>query len=209
MRVGNKGDGGWNMCIVPPYRPVQPCLIYSFGINNDFSFDDDASAQFKCTVRSLDPSMSASEHKRSDNVWFYKIGLSGHDHVNERGWKMMTLDSVMKHFNESTTIIEYLKFDIEYSEWAVIEEMHKSGVLSRVKQLALEVHMGQAPAAQLSMRSAAEHENYYRILSLLEKDGMRRWHYKLNYVFMRSTPNGQRSCCYEMAYINQKFMEKE
>jgi len=31
VRLGNSFDGGWDMCIVEPYRPRPPCLIYSFG----------------------------------------------------------------------------------------------------------------------------------------------------------------------------------
>ncbi len=31
VRLGNTGDGGWEVCVVEPYRPEPPCLIYSFG----------------------------------------------------------------------------------------------------------------------------------------------------------------------------------
>jgi hypothetical protein len=31
IRLGNAGDGGWNMCVDESFRPVQPCLVYSFG----------------------------------------------------------------------------------------------------------------------------------------------------------------------------------
>ena len=30
-RLGNHGDGGWDMCTVPPYVPQSPCTVYSFG----------------------------------------------------------------------------------------------------------------------------------------------------------------------------------
>jgi hypothetical protein len=45
--------------------------------------------------------MAAADHKRGEHIWFYKIGLHGSDHTNGNGWKMMTLDSITKHFNES------------------------------------------------------------------------------------------------------------
>jgi len=30
-RIGNKSDGGWDICLSPPFQLVQPCLVYSFG----------------------------------------------------------------------------------------------------------------------------------------------------------------------------------
>ena len=30
--MGNRGDGGWDVCLSPPYRPqLDNCLVYSFG----------------------------------------------------------------------------------------------------------------------------------------------------------------------------------
>ncbi|XP_071134989.1 uncharacterized protein [Mytilus edulis] len=48
-------DGGWNVCHDKPYRPPVPCLVYSFGINNDFSFDDFIVKPYGCDVHSFDP----------------------------------------------------------------------------------------------------------------------------------------------------------
>ncbi|VDI18203.1 Hypothetical predicted protein [Mytilus galloprovincialis] len=48
-------DGGWNVCHDKPYRPPVPCLVYSFGINNDFSFDDFIVKTYGCDVHSFDP----------------------------------------------------------------------------------------------------------------------------------------------------------
>ena len=31
IRLGHSGDGGWNMCLEGPYKPTNPCLVYSFG----------------------------------------------------------------------------------------------------------------------------------------------------------------------------------
>lgn len=30
-RIGNESDGGWDICLSPPFQLVQPCLVYSFG----------------------------------------------------------------------------------------------------------------------------------------------------------------------------------
>ena len=31
QRMGDRAEGGWNMCVDPPFLPKKPCLIYSFG----------------------------------------------------------------------------------------------------------------------------------------------------------------------------------
>ena len=31
QRLGRPGDGGWDVCLIPPYLPKKPCLVYSFG----------------------------------------------------------------------------------------------------------------------------------------------------------------------------------
>ena len=95
-------------------------------------------------------------------------------------------------------LIDYLKFDIELSEWPAIEEMYESGVLHRVRQMGLEIHVEQLNTAGL--------HGYYQTLGLLEKAGMRRWSWAMNYYNLRKSTNGVRSCCYEMVYINSRFM---
>ncbi|XP_041379514.1 uncharacterized protein LOC121392339 isoform X2 [Gigantopelta aegis] len=55
LRMGNIADGGWEICDDPPVRPVKPCIVYSFGINNDFSFDNEVVRLYECNVYSFDP----------------------------------------------------------------------------------------------------------------------------------------------------------
>lgn len=31
VRLGQGGDGGWEMCLAGPFRPANECLVYSFG----------------------------------------------------------------------------------------------------------------------------------------------------------------------------------
>ncbi|CAG5129790.1 unnamed protein product, partial [Candidula unifasciata] len=46
--------GNYYICFDKPLGPKPPCLVYSFGIDNDFSFDD-AMAEAGCEVFSFDP----------------------------------------------------------------------------------------------------------------------------------------------------------
>ena len=31
VRMGHAGDGGWNVCLDPPFQVQEPCLVLSFG----------------------------------------------------------------------------------------------------------------------------------------------------------------------------------
>jgi hypothetical protein len=197
-RFGKLADGGWDVCLELPYLPAAPCLVYSFGISYDFSFDDAIQSKFNCMVRSFDPSMKQEDHERRPLSWFYNLGLYGHDHVNQKGWKLMTLQSIMKQFNETNKVIDYLKFDIEHSEWAAITSMVSTGALKNVRQLALEIHV--------TSLDKASFYGYYRVLKSLEDAGMRRWYFAMNYYNLRQHRQGTRSGCYEMAYINANFL---
>ena len=64
IRMGHQGDGGWNICNEPRWKLEKgKCLVYSYGINFDFSFDD-AFAKFGCEVHAFDPSMNTPSHVR-------------------------------------------------------------------------------------------------------------------------------------------------
>ena len=90
------GDGGWEICEDVDVRPRQPCVIYSFGINNEFSFDDYSAKTYGCHVYSFDPSMKQASHNRSDHVHFYKWGLAGNTEKRSNGWQMYTLTDIRK-----------------------------------------------------------------------------------------------------------------
>ena len=72
--------GNWGICQDEPFGVKPPCLVYSFGIHWDFSFDD-AMGKLGCEVHSFDPSMGKevkykTEHKRNANVSFHPLGLT-------------------------------------------------------------------------------------------------------------------------------------
>ena len=88
-------DGHKSVCLDASVAPIYgDCLVYSFGINNQWTFDD-AMDQMHCQVYSFDPSMGVADHNRTDRIHFYSIGLSGEDRddivVKQKKWKMRTL----------------------------------------------------------------------------------------------------------------------
>ena len=138
-------DGHKAVCLDKFIAPVYgQCLVYSFGINNQWSFDE-AMEQFGCQVYSFDPSMGVKDHNRTKKIHFYNLGLSGTDGLNpSTGWSMKTASSIyemLSNSHGSSALIDVLKMDIEYSEWDAIPQMLRSGFLTeKVKQLAVEIH---------------------------------------------------------------------
>lgn len=65
-------------------------------------------------------------------------------------------------------IIDYLKIDIEYGEWSVMQEIVLSGILSKVHEMGIEVNL---PWIHLE----TELKNYVNIVRSIEGSGMIRF----------------------------------
>ncbi|KAK2140622.1 hypothetical protein LSH36_1289g00085 [Paralvinella palmiformis] len=118
-----------------------------YSIQNDWSFDDAVTKKFGCIVRAFDPTMKNYDKatKRGDKIYFYPIGISGNNTMIEIGKYGMchvkTSGSLRKQFQEEEKMIDYLKMDVEGSEWSSLEAMFKEGFLTKyVKQIGIEYH---------------------------------------------------------------------
>ena len=95
-------------------------------------------------------------------------------------------------------MIDYLKFDIELSEWDVIPDLVKSGVLRNIKQIGFEIHREKHSPSKVN-----------RLLSLLTYHGFRKWHFHFN----RSCPLYVRKLgrntykCIELYFLNKRFFQ--
>ena len=98
-------------------------------------------------------------------------------------------------------MIDYLKIDVEYSEWLALDRILNSTVLSRVKQFGLETHTREI----FKKPSTVENLVYYsEILRRLQAAGFYRWywHYNKSGKFVSKNTNQQMTCCYEMVFLN-------
>ncbi|XP_025076229.1 uncharacterized protein LOC112553316 isoform X2 [Pomacea canaliculata] len=151
----NRRMGNWPVCFDNNLVPQNNCLVYSFGIDNDFSFDD-AMAAIGCTVYSFDPSMlDTADHKRGDRVFFQRIGISDKDddhfvpradeYVEQRpavnGWPMRRLQTILDLLGHRKEQLTVLKMDIEGYEWNVTRDLLDSAILSSVPQFLVEWHL--------------------------------------------------------------------
>ncbi|KAK3883594.1 hypothetical protein Pcinc_012097 [Petrolisthes cinctipes] len=126
------------------------CTVLSFGINHEWGFEDDMAAM-GCTVHAFDPTMNLEDYKRSDNVYFYNLGLG-----DGRAKRKIGMDDDIDYFHVDSyehileqlglldVPIHYLKMDIELSELEFLRDALRNSphLLQNVRQLAIEVHHG-------------------------------------------------------------------
>ncbi|XP_060073341.1 uncharacterized protein LOC132553143 [Ylistrum balloti] len=201
VRVGDINDGGWEVCNDTDYRPSPKCLVYSFGIARDWTFDEEVSRIYGCEVHAFDPSIGLNDHKHSEKVWFHNLGLSNFN--GQRGsWQMKTLASIKQMLGHSDRVLDYVKMDIEESEWSAIADMLSSGVLKNVRQLAVEFHSPNVTPGK----------HYITKLGLLNQL------YDNGFQLFWAHPNQMRgnqrrlprtnkdvTVCYELYYLNTRF----
>ncbi|KAI9555027.1 hypothetical protein GHT06_020321 [Daphnia sinensis] len=199
-------DGQKAICLDPVVAPrPDQCIVYSFGINYEWSFDD-AMDLYGCKVFSFDPSMNVSNHSRSENVFFYQMALSD---VDKNEWKKnfvpsRTLSSIYKMLQPihgTNVTIDYLKIDIESAEWIVLPQILKSGMLDKVRQLSVEIHMDFNEAVNVCCEQA-------NIIHSLEDYGMVRFDSKPNVYSVITLPQRKSFgfAAYEIAWYNNRVL---
>ncbi|KAL5020382.1 hypothetical protein ScPMuIL_003274 [Solemya velum] len=207
-RLGHEHDGGWNVCFSPPLGFTMPCLIYSFGIGDDWGFEDQVSKSHGCQVLAFDPSIHKDDHNRSNLIQFRNLGLGGVNEVTEKGWHLKTLKTHLKDRKHTNATIDYLKFDVEYYEWDCLQSMIWDQSIRNVKQLAFEIHTVEYFKQDMHA-SKQDYMRMFKLLTQLELMNFKRFNYRKNpFGEFRSTVTGvKRSCCYELFYINMNLVD--
>lgn len=194
------------VCLDRAVAPVPDrCLVYSFGINFDWTFDEDMEL-YGCKVFSFDPSMNILNQTHSVSIEFYKMGLSDRNTWDDHRWPnvpMLTVNSFYELFTpkHGDVIIDYLKLDVEGAEWTVVPQLLRTGMLDKVRQLSIEFHIP-ADGTLEKLRSLAE------TVRSLETYGMVRFDSKPNlYSVANMTQLGFKAFDnYEIAFYNTKHV---
>ena len=116
MRVGRVLDGGKWIC--NPFRlPITDCVIYSLGINNEYSFEMDIYrlSNNRCKIYAFDSNAQTPTTMNgfsSMNATFMQktIGTTIDPTKNET-----TLQSIMQQYGQINRTVDMLKIDIEGS----------------------------------------------------------------------------------------------
>merc|ERR1712106_1135505 len=80
----------------------KPCLIYSFGIANDWTFEDFTDYR-GCEIHAHDPTVDFPA-ERGNNTHFYKKGVSG-----KKDETTDTLANILAENGHTGSVVEYLK----------------------------------------------------------------------------------------------------
>ena len=166
-------DGAWFVCLDDHLNlQINNCNVLSFGINNDYTFDQEISIKYGCNIQSFDPFVEATLFKsiRASNPsfsesfslpvtkkWtFNRIGIVGDQKQvkfkNRIGW-MATLDEIIEMTNNTNKEIDILKIDIEGGEASIIFNLDIQYACKYIKQFIFETHplrLGQNPFQLLS-----------------------------------------------------------
>ncbi|XP_046331569.1 probable methyltransferase-like protein 24 isoform X1 [Haliotis rufescens] len=204
-RLGNVEDGGWDVCIDSRFRPRKPCIVFSVGINNDFTFDDAVNAKYTCEVHSYDPSMGLKDHLHKPDMHFHATGLASYNGKTASGWRMRTLGFLR---NESDSglkrrPIDILKMDIEGMEWGVIPEMIRSRSHIGIKQLYIEFHTHLFKNGKYIYETTRDqYLTYLKILRQLHHAGFRIfWTHKNFACKFESIYGPHRVSCNELYFV--------
>jgi len=197
-RLGALGDGGKWVCGISRLATKPDCVIYSFGINDESSFEASLlSRTHGCQVWGYDFSVSSFGPEipptQAFRTHFYPYGLAGWDaHEPEHEKKMYTLQTLMT--NNNHTFIDILKVDIEGWEFdslaAIVREYKSRGQPLPFGQLQLEIHVWDKSFA-----------DFLKWWEALEEAGLRPFWTEANLVYQNYN-RGRSADLAEYSFIN-------
>lgn len=148
-RIGVLGDGGKWVCGLSRLTEKKDCVIYSFGINEESSFEAGLLANTNhCKIWGYDFSVKGFAkqipYSQKHRTIFHPYGLAGTDHVSTGDEPTMyTLETLMKMNGHQH--IDILKIDIEGWEFETMTDILKSfsekGLPLPFGQLQIEIHI--------------------------------------------------------------------
>ena len=119
-RVGRLGDGGKWTCGMSRYEVSSkktPCVVYSFGVQNESSFEEEVLKRTNCDVFGLDfsvdefsPQVQQLPRDMRERAHFLRAGISGESDMkaNPPFYSIQDLMEVYGH-----DYVDVLKIDIE------------------------------------------------------------------------------------------------
>ena len=98
----NAWDGHKYVCM-DDMEDGRPCLVYTFGISGDISFEESMAAR-GCDVYAHDHTVPRFPPTRYKNIHLVKLGIGGTDTD-----QVKTLSSLLAHNGHTDSVVHYLK----------------------------------------------------------------------------------------------------
>ena len=213
---GRGGDGSWPVCLDSFHH--SECLVYSFGVADDWKFDQQMGA-FGCEVHSFDPTVELPA-ELAPNVSFHQWGLRGEGKTGEitQGSDLLygpqlgpiyTLREIRHRLGHHRRL-SVLKLDCEGCEWGVFAELEASPTVLP-DQIAVEFHFSEAFGIR-DLRTMKDVSAAFQFLSQNEYERFF-WHENptagpiLEMMLKAGFPPD--SCCREMGFLRTHALVDE
>ena len=200
-------DGHKFVCVDELYKDLQigECLIYSFGIDSDYSFEE-AMDQFGCKVYAFDHTRNYGRRLGNSNILFEKLGVSAKSDPEK---ELQTLSHILHSHGHTNTKITYLKMDIEGHEIDGLGQWLESGALRNVQQIGFEYHLDDTESTLKLFNTLIKlyFEDDFRLISFdlngCARAEYREYHKFAEIVLMRPS---KRSICHETIKLKNELI---
>jgi hypothetical protein len=204
------GDGGKWMCGISEIslKPPGECIMYSFGISNDASFEEEILQTTNCTIYAFDPSIGGLprpsfvnefrwDELQKSRIFFYKYALaetSGSSSTHSLTANLFDLMHQHQH-----NYIDILKIDIEGAEWNLLKKIFAYLTTSDLQ--------GKLPVGQILI------EFHYKSMLLTKQviEGLNAFGFQAfsREINLQPCINGGKPVAAEYAFINAKqFLDR-
>jgi len=144
-RIGRMGDGGKWVCGMSRYeKNSRPCILYSFGVQNESSFEQEMLQRTNCEIWGYDYSVRsfgpANEH--AHRTHFLKAGIAGKTDKAKTP-PFYSIQDLMQMNGHN--YIDILKIDVEFAEFAAMTSLltHTASQMQAfpIGQMLMEIHL--------------------------------------------------------------------
>mmetsp|Transcript_42808 Transcript_42808/g.100364 ORF Transcript_42808/g.100364 Transcript_42808/m.100364 type:complete len:412 (-) Transcript_42808:82-1317(-) len=229
-RIGGEAPRTWGwwqfpleekvVCNIHRLQAVDPCLVYSFGVGWDTSFEIAVlKIAPQCKVRVFDPTlppekfwelvqkqtMPGDAPPKPPHLTFDQVGVAGATAKEFTGsflWNgvgnvsVTTLSDLMRSKGESGARLTILKMDVEGAEWDALPQIAADRTVDLVDQLLLEVHL------RGCLTEASRHQRHTlgSVVEALERSGLRAFSLTPN---LAPVARGNWPACAEYSFIRR------
>lgn len=125
QRVGSIGDGGKWVCGLTHLQQLRArgsprCVVYSYGVSFDSTFEAELHARAGCELHAFDPTVGGIQG-RAEGITFHKHGLATRSGSTKDFLMVEALQDAMHRLGHA--YVDILKVDVEGAEWEVFEQL--------------------------------------------------------------------------------------